>query len=72
MQSFRGSKRSTRKRSRLDLVRIARDCGSRPYWSKAMKSADPIVEIVITNHNYGDYVRDAIESALAQTRQAVS
>jgi hypothetical protein len=33
-----------------------------------MKSADPIVEIVITNHNYGDYVRDAVESALAQTR----
>lgn len=34
-------------------------------------ASDPLVSIVINNHNYGAYVRAAIESALAQTYEHV-
>ena len=36
-----------------------------------MPSRDLLISIVITNYNYGRYVREAIESALAQTHSAI-
>jgi hypothetical protein len=38
----------------------------------AAPGAEPSVDIVVNNHNYGRYVAAAIESALAQTHPAVS
>jgi hypothetical protein len=35
-------------------------------------SADPVVDIVINNHNYGAFLGDAIESARQQTHESVN
>src|SRR5271154_6940087 len=40
---------------------------SAPAPSPTMQSERPLVSIVITNYNYGRYLRAAIDSALAQT-----
>lgn len=36
-----------------------------------MKSSSPLISIVITNYNYGEYIAQAIESALAQTYENI-
>ena len=43
-----------------------RDC------AESKQTARPLVSIVITNYNYGRYLRASIDSALAQTHSPMS
>src|SRR5438128_12254393 len=43
-----------------------------PAAAPGVRSAPPAVDIVVNNYNYGRFLREAIESALAQAYEHVS